>query len=107
MFSSDGLQFGNFCHTKGWPIFGSFGNVSKYQRCKPLSNTVFDVAHIPTLLDAIEEAMTKLHGKPPTDALLTHLWRELMQEVWKALLNDEFVHAWFNSIAIKCTNGIT
>ncbi|KAG8733494.1 hypothetical protein FRC10_012322, partial [Ceratobasidium sp. 414] len=79
MFSSDGLQFGNFCHTKGWPIFGSFGNVSKYERCKPLSNTVFDVAHIPTL----------------------------MQEVWKVLLDDEFIHAWFNGIVIKCADGNT
>ncbi|KAG9082741.1 hypothetical protein FS749_006609 [Ceratobasidium sp. UAMH 11750] len=106
MFSSDGLQFGNFCHAKGWPIFGSFGNVSKYERCKPLSNTVFEVAHIPTLPDAIAEAITKFHGKPPTDALLTHLRRELMQAVWKALLDDEFVHAWFNGVVIMCADGI-
>ncbi|KAG9091927.1 hypothetical protein FRC06_000322 [Ceratobasidium sp. 370] len=106
MFASDGLQFGNFCHTKGWPIFASFGNVSKYERCKPLSNTVFEVAHIPTLPDAIEEAITKLHGKPPIDALLAHLRRELMQEVWKVLLDDEFIHAWFNGVVIKCADGI-
>jgi hypothetical protein len=49
MFSSDGVQFGNFCHAKGWPIFGYFGNVDKYERCKPLSNTCFHLAHVPTV----------------------------------------------------------
>jgi hypothetical protein len=49
MFSSDGVQFGNFCHAKGWPIFGYFGNVDKYERCKPLSNSCFHLAHIPTV----------------------------------------------------------
>jgi hypothetical protein len=49
MFSSDGVQFGNFCHAKGWPIFGSFGNIDKYERCRPLSNTLFHLAHIPTV----------------------------------------------------------
>ncbi|QRV90230.1 hypothetical protein RhiJN_18248 [Ceratobasidium sp. AG-Ba] len=107
MFSSDGLQFGNFCHTKGWPIFAMFGNVSKYERAKPLSNAVFEVGHVPTLPDAIEEEITNLHGKPPTDALRTHLRRELMQEVWKALLDDDFIHAWFNGVEIKCADGIT
>ncbi|QRV80198.1 hypothetical protein RhiJN_08213 [Ceratobasidium sp. AG-Ba] len=107
MLSSDGLQFGNFCHTKGWPIFGMFGNVSKYERAKPLSNTVFEVGHIPVLPDSIIEAITKLHGKPPTDALLTHLRRELMQEVWKSLLDDEFIDAYFNGVEIKCADGIT
>ncbi|KAG8724423.1 hypothetical protein FRC09_018881, partial [Ceratobasidium sp. 395] len=107
MFSSDGLQFGNFCHAKGWPIFGSFGNVSKYERAKPLSSSIFDVAHIPTLPDAIREEITKLHGKVPTDALITHLRRELMQEVWKALMDDEFIDAYFNGVEIKCANGIT
>ncbi|KAG8726976.1 hypothetical protein FRC10_006587, partial [Ceratobasidium sp. 414] len=58
------------------------------------------------LPDAIEEAILKLHGKSPTNALLTHLRRELMQAVWKALLDDEFVHAWFNGVVIKCADGI-
>jgi hypothetical protein len=47
MFASDGVQFAAFSHVKGWPILCSFGNQSKYERCKPTSNTCFQLAHIP------------------------------------------------------------
>jgi hypothetical protein len=30
-----------------------------------------------------------------------------MQELWKALLDDEFVDAWYNGVVIKCADGIT
>jgi hypothetical protein len=51
MFSSDAMQFGNFCNAKGWPIYGYFGNESKYERCKPSSNSCYVVAHIPVASD--------------------------------------------------------
>ncbi|KAG9121758.1 hypothetical protein FRC07_002153 [Ceratobasidium sp. 392] len=81
MFASDGLQFGHFANAKGWPIFGYFGNESKYEQCKPYTNACHHVAHIPSLSDEVQEQIAKLHGgKPPSDALITHLWRELMHE---------------------------
>lgn len=49
MFASDGMQYAMFSHVKGWPILASFGNESKYERCKPTSNTCHAVAHIPTV----------------------------------------------------------
>ncbi|KAG9079421.1 hypothetical protein FRC06_007742, partial [Ceratobasidium sp. 370] len=86
MFASDGLQLGNFSSEKGWPIFGYFGNESKYERDK----------------------ITRLHdGKPPSEALLTHLRRELMHEVWNHVLDDDFVDAWKNGIVITCADGVT
>ncbi|KAG8700007.1 hypothetical protein FRC08_004982 [Ceratobasidium sp. 394] len=107
MFASDGMQFAQFSHVKGWPILCSFGNESKYERCKPTSNTCFQVAHIPTLPDEVQEQITQLHGrKPPTDTLLTHLCRELMHEVWRALLDDDFVHAWKHGVVIQCADGV-
>jgi hypothetical protein len=47
-----------------------------------------------------------LHGKPPSEALLTHLRRELMHEVWNALLDEEFLDAWENGVVIRCADGI-
>ncbi|KAF8596782.1 hypothetical protein BDV93DRAFT_562963 [Ceratobasidium sp. AG-I] len=89
MFSSDGVQFGSFSHAKGWPILCYF-------------------AHVPTLLDQVQETITLLHaGKPPTDALLTHLRWELMHEIWKSLLDNEFVDVWKNGMVVKCADGIT
>ncbi|KAG9097673.1 hypothetical protein FRC06_007313 [Ceratobasidium sp. 370] len=106
MFASDGMQFAQFSHVKGWPILCSFGNVSKYERCKPTSNTCYPVAHIPTLPDKVNEQITAMHGKPPSDALLTHLRRELMHAVWVALLDDEFIEAWRTGVVIDCADGV-
>ena len=53
MFSSDGIQFAQFSHVKGWPILCYFGNESKYERCKPTSNTCYAVAHVPTVSNSI------------------------------------------------------
>ncbi|CAE6469068.1 unnamed protein product, partial [Rhizoctonia solani] len=48
MFASDSVQFASFSRLKGWPILCSFGNQSKYEQCKPTSNTCFQLAHIPS-----------------------------------------------------------
>ncbi|KAG8761981.1 hypothetical protein FRC12_009250 [Ceratobasidium sp. 428] len=107
MFASDGLQFGHFANVKGWPIFLYFGNESKYERCKPFTNACYHVAHIPSLSDEVREEIAKLHGgKAPSEALMTHLRRELMHEVWKHLLDDDFIDAWHNGIVIDCADGV-
>ncbi|KAG8739756.1 hypothetical protein FRC12_016207 [Ceratobasidium sp. 428] len=106
MFMSDGMQFAQFSHVKGWPILCSFGNASKYERCKPTSNTCYPVAHIPTLPDKVREQITAMHGKPPSDELITHLRRELMHAVWISLLDDEFIDAWKNGVVIDCKDGV-
>ncbi|GAB1521542.1 hypothetical protein RhiTH_004639 [Rhizoctonia solani] len=108
MFGSDGTVLGKgFSHVKGHPIYAFFGNKSKYQRCKPGSNTCFHVAHIPSLPDSARETITAYHdGKPPPESLITHLRRELMHEVWVHLLDDDFLYAWNHGIVIKCTDGI-
>ncbi|KAG9085486.1 hypothetical protein FS749_004383 [Ceratobasidium sp. UAMH 11750] len=106
MFASDGMQFAQFSHVKGWPILCSFGNVSKYERCKLTSNTCHPVAHIPMLPDKVTEQITAMHGKPPTDKLVTHLRCELMHAVWVALLDDEFIEAWRTGVVIDCADGV-
>ncbi|GAB1528441.1 hypothetical protein RhiTH_011635 [Rhizoctonia solani] len=108
MFGSNGTVLGKgFSHVKGHPIYAFFGNKSKYQRCKPGSNTCFHVAHIPLLPDSAWETITAYHdGKPPPESLITHLRRELMHKVWVHLLDDNFLYAWNHGIVIKCTNGI-
>ncbi|CCO34564.1 hypothetical protein BN14_08666 [Rhizoctonia solani AG-1 IB] len=108
MFGSDGTLLGKgFSNVKGHPIYGFFGNESKYQRCKPASNTCFHVAHIPSLPDSVRDIITAYHdGKPPPESLITHLRRELMHEVWAHLLDNKFLYAWNNGTVIKCADGI-
>lgn len=38
--------------------------------------------------------------------ILTHCRRELMHEVWKSILDDEFIQAYHYGIVIKCVDGI-
>ncbi|KAF8752792.1 hypothetical protein RHS01_07227 [Rhizoctonia solani] len=83
MFGSDGTVLGKgFSHVKGHPIYAFFGNESKYQRCKPGSNTCFHVAHIPLLPDSARETITAYHdGKPPPESLITHLRRRVFPRI--------------------------
>lgn len=47
MTTSDGAQVAQFSTTNVHPVYAFFGNHSKYERCKPSSNTCYDIAHIP------------------------------------------------------------
>ncbi|KAG9093641.1 hypothetical protein FRC06_011426, partial [Ceratobasidium sp. 370] len=97
-----------FSHVKGWLILCSFGNISKYEQCKPTLNTCYPVVHIPTfrLPNKVKEQITKMHSKAPTDALVTHLQHELMHAIWVALLDDEFVKAWRTGVVVDHMDGI-
>ncbi|CUA77715.1 putative ubiquitin carboxyl-terminal hydrolase FAF-Y [Rhizoctonia solani] len=109
MFSSDGAQVAQFSTTNIHPVYCYFGNQSKYERCKPSSNACFDLAHIPPLPDAVETFLDKLskNGKTIKNmAMLAHLRRELMHEVWGKLLDDQFVDAWVHGCVIECADGI-
>ena len=39
-------------------------------------------------------------------ALFTHCRRELMHQVWRVLLDDEFLEAYRHGIVLKCADGI-
>lgn len=48
----------------------------------------------------------KAYGVPASDAMLTFLKRELMQSIWRLLLDDKFIDAYRNGIVIRCADGI-
>jgi hypothetical protein len=45
-------------------------------------------------------------AKGPSDALITHCRREVIQAQWAILLDDEFVDAWMHGIVQDCCDGI-
>lgn len=49
MFGSDALQLGAFSTKKAWVLYMWLGNLSKYERSKPSSNSCFELAHIPSV----------------------------------------------------------
>lgn len=46
-------------------------------------------------------------GMAARSPVLTHCRRELMQAVWRLLLDDEFLEAYTHGLVIKCADGIT
>ncbi|KAG8741835.1 hypothetical protein FRC12_015532, partial [Ceratobasidium sp. 428] len=106
MLGSDGLQLGAFSTKKAWVLYMWLGNLSKYERSKPNSGSCFELAHIPSLPDAIKDEITKSNGRPPTANLIIHLRRELMHAVLHELLDAEFLRAWRHGIVVTCADGI-
>jgi hypothetical protein len=87
------------------------GNLSKYVRALPNSGACQHLAYIPSLPDSLQDDLSKWHTKWSMKShrkdLITHCRRELMQAVWRHLLQDEeFMHAYKYGIVIKCLDGV-
>ena len=124
IFASDATQLTSFGDAKLWPCYLFFGNESKYRRCKPACHlcnhvTYFqDVSHLhlsrcfmihitSQLPDAFKDfAAEHQGGKGPSEALVTHCHREVIQAQWKLLLDEEFVEAWAHGVVHNCCDGI-
>lgn len=49
---------------------------------------------------------TSFFGQGASAATLTFLRRDLMQSIWRLLLDDQFVHAYVHGMEIKCADGV-
>jgi len=56
--------------------------------------------------DTLQDFYTSTFGEPATADTLTHLRRELIQAVWRILLDDDFMDAYENGIVIMFPDGI-
>jgi hypothetical protein len=111
MFWSNLTQLANFGTASLWLVYLFLGNQSKYVRCKPKAFTAHHIAYIPKvyfilyfksyeihhylqLFDKIQDFCQDKFGKVATSHVLTHMRRELMHEVWKVILDDEFINVY-------------
>ncbi len=44
--------------------------------------------------------------RPPTDDVLKFCRRELYQQIWHLLLDDDFINAYEHGFLVKCGDGI-
>ncbi|KAI0054412.1 hypothetical protein BV25DRAFT_1817100 [Artomyces pyxidatus] len=105
--ASDSTHLANFGTASLWPIYAFFGNQSKYDRGKPSNFAAHHLAYLPSLPDTIQDAYRAIFGKSATAAVLTHLKRDLIHEIWELLLDEDFMHAYVHGIVILCADGIT
>ncbi|KAA1473807.1 hypothetical protein DENSPDRAFT_780478, partial [Dentipellis sp. KUC8613] len=114
MLWSDSTCLATFGTAKAWPLYMSFGNLSKYVRIQPSANAIHHLAYIPSLPDCISEFLLDIAKtvakssdkvKKIAAPLLTHCRRELMHAVLRAVFDTEFIHAYKHGIVIRCADG--
>jgi hypothetical protein len=125
MMYSDLTHLLNFGDASLWPFYLFLSNESKYTCGKPTACTCHHIAYIPSvslfqitqiiypylLQNQIPDNFQDLYFGIFEDASLsevhTHYKWELMQAMWKLLLDEDFMHAYEHGIVICCGDGIT
>lgn len=45
-------------------------------------------------------------AKGPSDALMTHCFREFFHAQWKTIIDDEFIDAYAHGMVVLCADGV-
>lgn len=125
MMYSDSMHLTNFGTASLWPIYFWLAALSKYIRAMPTMFAAHHLAYIPSvrllleylnrlliikctqLPDLINQEYENEYGFPPTAAVLRFCKKELMQQIWMLLLDDDFLHAYVHGFVVQCGDGIT
>ncbi|KAH9911827.1 uncharacterized protein BXZ73DRAFT_93312 [Epithele typhae] len=105
-FWSDATQLASFGTASLWPIYMYLGNLSKYVRARPSQFAAHHLAYIPELPDDFKDFYKSVYGVPPSPEVLKFCKRELFQQVWLKLLDDDFMHAYEHGIVLMCGDGV-
>ncbi|KAG2067990.1 hypothetical protein BDR04DRAFT_1129377 [Suillus decipiens] len=107
MIYSDSTHLLNFSDASLWPFYLFFGNESKYTCGKPTAMACHHVAYIPTIPDDFQDSYFKLFEDASSPEVYTHCKCELVQAIWRCLLDEDFMHAYEQGIVICCGDRIT
>ena len=125
MIYSDQTHLTAFRDNHFWPTYLSFGNHTKYCRCKPSCNlcshiAYFEMVHLftphcivcwPPIKQQLSpefKAFVSKHvgGRGTKQSLFAHCWHELFHTQLDVLFDDEFVEAYMHGIVIMCCDGV-
>lgn len=128
LFWSDSTHLSSFGSASLWPVYMYFGNLSKYVRGRPTEFAAQHVAYIPEvsslyplhfphyltlrhtysqLPDTLKDFYMQEFGQKPMADVLKFCKRELFQQIWLLLLDDEFMQAYEHGMKLLCRDGIT
>ncbi|KIJ47640.1 hypothetical protein M422DRAFT_163661 [Sphaerobolus stellatus SS14] len=107
MIASDATHLAQFGSVSLWPVYAFPGNVDSSFRLSSNSNSDKHWAYIPSLPPDVRDFIRQLTGQPCSGPLFTHCKRELVQSVWRILLDEDFRKAYKEGIIVKCADGIT
>ncbi|KAI0633696.1 hypothetical protein C8Q77DRAFT_1157868 [Trametes polyzona] len=103
---SDSTHLTSFGSAKLWPVYAYVLSQSKYIRGKPTAFAAHHIAYMPSLPDTIQDWYIRVYGIAATAAVLTFLKRELMQEIWLLLMDEQFMYAYIHGLIIACGDGV-
>ncbi|KAH9884316.1 hypothetical protein C8Q73DRAFT_661143 [Cubamyces lactineus] len=106
MLYSDSTNLASFGTASLWPIYFWLAALSKYVRATPTAFATHHLAYIPSLPDIICQAYEAEYGTSPTEAVLRFCKKELFQQLWLLLLDEEFMHAYVHGFVVQCGDGI-
>ncbi|KAK0183671.1 hypothetical protein F5146DRAFT_1106648 [Armillaria mellea] len=90
MVYSNSTCLANFGTAVLWPAYVGFGLISNHH-----------LAYFPVLPDNIQDVYMQIFGSLVSKETLTFLKHELMQKIWKLLLDLDFIHAYVYGIIIN------
>ncbi|KAJ3526412.1 hypothetical protein NMY22_g10174 [Coprinellus aureogranulatus] len=94
MLGSDTTQLSQFGRKDLWPVYLTFGNISKYFRGKPSSRCMEHIAYLPKLPDEFQDWYNETFDQSATDNVEAHMHRELFHAIWLVMLDDKLMHAY-------------
>ncbi|KIJ53889.1 hypothetical protein M422DRAFT_242156 [Sphaerobolus stellatus SS14] len=106
MISSDATHLAQFGSASLWPIYAYPGNLDSTFRMSPHTNSDEHWAYIPSLPAEVRDFVYQLSGQACSKELFTHCKRELVQSIWRLLLDDDFRKAYKEGIVVKCADGV-
>ncbi|KAL0062348.1 hypothetical protein AAF712_010759 [Marasmius tenuissimus] len=104
--ASDSTHLANFGTASSWPIYMYLRNCTKYERGHPKFFTAHHLAYIPQIPDTVRDVYREAYNVPPSDEVIKHLKREVMQAVWNLIMDKEFVEVYDKSVVIKCSDKV-
>ena len=120
---SDLMHLANFRNASSWPVYPFFRGQSKYIQAMPSSFLCHHVTYIPKvhdtaslfwlynllilsqLPDNIQDSYKEHYQTTTTAAILMHCKQELMHAILSLILNEKFVHAYWDGFNLECSDG--
>ncbi|KAK1225782.1 hypothetical protein PQX77_011262 [Marasmius sp. AFHP31] len=79
---------------------------SAIERGHPKFFTAHHLAYIPQIPDTVRDVYREAYGCAPSDDVMKHLKREVMQAVWDLIMDEDFLDAYEKSMVIKCADKV-
>ncbi|KIJ48727.1 hypothetical protein M422DRAFT_247583 [Sphaerobolus stellatus SS14] len=106
MVYSDSTHLAQFGSASLWPIYVFSGNADSWFRMSSNTDADDHWAYIPSLPQDLRGFIYEISSQASSPQMFMHCRREMVQAVWKLLLDKDFKEAYRHGIIVQCADGI-